>query len=1005
MGPMQASIESKPTVETPAIELILDKLSSWAWGGIGAVSSIPIGMALGYVTREVFISLVPSYLDDFRLGNLSLNGETKSGDFIFAIVVIGSIFITGALIARASVRQSLSGRSRILILVEASLTVPVLAVIIFSTGKLFSTPIDSPLTLTVLLQILPLIFIRLRHFLAEKTRLAPAGPLDFQAPEYTAQLILSACSGLGALGMTVAIRHLARSLTVPHQVWWLLTAAITLALLVGLVVVFERITQPRVAIGLGAVVVGLPAAFLVLPPLMTTAVNQPVIYPGIKPWSWVLVIAILGVAVAIEFWIRLAQAQSAKGFWQNIPSLSVALILVPIRAVFVPPMVPTDDYHFGELFSPAVLWHSWNQQPYVDVFLPRGVVQNIIPEFVNGVVNDGTATVLATVMPLLAVVVIAIAHVLLRRAVGFILATVMVASVGVANFYLEGDLLVLSILVLLLAFIHTRRNPWLVGTAFVFGNGLSIILYPMMGVASLGLSGLVLAFGVVGSLLDRAPNQKAYVWKLILSVTLSALALALSPAREWVSAAFQYIVSNASSNSEAFGISLEASWKIQQGLDQLLSLSFVGAIFLTLWLGWRLWREARVPNWTTLSRMGLVLVPGVFALGMLGRFLGRVDATHWSLRPSLGSTVTLCIVIPAILALALRAKARKPILVSLGLGLVLVLMSVPVFQGGLLRSALGELPAPDVTLSKQLSDSVPLVGLGQSDAEYVSSLATIREISGNLAPGEPVLNLSNRGLLYGYMDWRMPIPYLAAYNIESTAAEIATIKTLDENPPKVAFLGPGPQHDGGSLTLRNPILSGWLMSNYEPLECSGSYWAINKDVPPEISERLLNCTPTSGATALTSPELWGRSIGGIPDLAKAPAYWGEHANGDLRAQSAQLTSVSERDYAWFALGQSVANATLESLLILDSRCLVKPEPSALGAESSARASIGIFSQGSDTPIESITFVWGEGLFVIPLDAYPRLRGELGNGTEIRLAIPAGSCDGFWAVDAYTRSRD
>ena len=309
--------------------------------------------------------------------------------------------------------------------------------------------------------------------------------------------------------------------------------------------------------------------------------------------------------------------------------------------------------------------------------------------------------------------------------------------------------------------------------------------------------------------------------------------------------------------------------------------------------------------------------------------------------------------------------------------------------------------------SQQSSDtaalSIPSLGHGNSDGNHVASLVAIKAIAANLENGESVLNLSNRGALFKYMKWRNPIEYLAPYNIPSSAQELEVVKQLSIDPPRIAFIGPGPQHDGWSLTLRNPILANWIVANYTPVRCGDTTWALHNSRHSSTQMPTLNCPLTDSSKALTSAQIWASSIGAPSDLMNIPSSWGSRAT-PRRLNSKIIhvyASTQTNEIQSFIL--AVPGGDMKSqLLEISSSCPFGARKFLNSASYTAEVKWG--PKDNVEPFYNSTFVWRAGNLIVPMDAYPTWVADLSATKFIRLTIPSVECQSDWMIFAQMRSR-
>ena len=266
------------------------------------------------------------------------------------------------------------------------------------------------------------------------------------------------------------------------------------------------------------------------------------------------------------------------------------------------------------------------------------------------------------------------------------------------------------------------------------------------------------------------------------------------------------------------------------------------------------------------------------------------------------------------------------------------------------------------------------------------------------------MNISNRGALFGYLGWRDPIADLAPYNIESAAAERQVVAKLDGAKPRYALIGPGPQNDGLSLSLRNPLLAHWVMRNYTPMQCGSFVWATLGTRPDASGAGALRCpqaTARAGRAADVAA-LWSAGIGAPTDLDLIPASWGARAS-DLGGQRfvATRSGADGPSGQKFALGLPAHLAGAHDLLVLTATCPSNPRaksPSSVN-RTELRASLTWGAPDTSGGISASTFEWGAGRLVVPVDSYPTWPTNRAVPRGIALSVPTLDCAGGWALQA------
>ena len=977
------------------------RTSSVIWTVVAIVAATPL-LVLAALGTQILVGLLlpPAALDSFRVGQLAQSGKTKTGDALFPFVFFGLLLLVAGLTRRFLGNREPPRPLKQFLALEAVCAVPIIVQSFLGTGRPLLPVVDSPVLATALVQLAPACFFLVWTWLVRRRRTSAQARRQFLP-----FLLLSSTMALAALGTVTALRHTLAPTPIPPALVITVAAivAVGLSASVALLLAWEGADR-KVTLSVGFTGAALLTLPLLLPPLMAQD-GRAVPVPGPDILSWKIALTLLGILLVVEALIRHIWREN-HGFWFAIPSVAIAIFAGPLRATYGLPGINADDYHFGEMISPFTLWLNSGQIPYTDQLLPRGILLNVVPDAVNTVLNDGSAAALGLVFVFIAVVIAAIAHLLLRRSIGFGLATVAVLLMAIANTTMEGDFLVGAMLLWTLAFALRRPNAIGLGVVCVVVNTVAILAYPMMGIVSAGLTVGAVGLGFVGAALSKSRAEIGYAVLATVAGVATAIAVGLSPIGPVVLAAIRYVVSNAAGNSEAFGIALEATWETPFAAGQVISMGFVLGFFASIYLLWQKRRNFRTPQLSGYLSLGVAAVPAVLVLVLLGRYFGRIDSGEWPIRLAAGSLLVLGLIVPGVVHLVAREKSRTLTRVSIAIAACLSIVILPLGQGGGVRSSLGMLDAPSEWTSAEATTTIPTLGLGMDTTAHTAELTELRSISSDLPPGEKVLNLSNRGALFAYLGWNNPIAYLAPYNIETAAAEIDVVAALEKDPPTYAFVGPGPQHDGGSLTLRTPMLAHWVADNYTPIHCGGFTWATLGTGDTGIGAGDLICPDTAETDAVTSiPALWTASIGAPADLGLIPASWGARA-GQITAVDATVTETASpnatQNQSFQVDLEPRGNPT--DLLVLSAVCAANPQAAAPSSSSgNSRATLTWADTGAADG-RSASFVWGAGKFIVPVDAYPEWSQADPPPESLQLVVPGIDCPGPWRVRASSMQR-
>ncbi len=977
----------------------LKRDQSLLWTLCAAFAAFPGATSAGLFSNFVISKYIHSQtLDEFRVGSLALTGLTKTGEFFIPFVLFGIIITVSVFVFNRSKSGLLTKTDQVFLSTSAILAMPAMVPFILGNGGPIYPFADSAFLLVLVLQLPPVMFI----FVRMSRKYVPRNRVAIES-DYLLRLWLLAASPISFMGVLVAVRYF----VAPMPAKSLLLIGVGFVLIALLVTVLADVI-PRIILdpfnigNLGFSLLGILGLPLLLPPLLNSVSGSAVI-PGLNAKAWKVLLVISTLVILVETLIRRFRANRVLST-SGIPSFAISAFLVPLRGVYGVPSISSDDYHFGEIFSPEFLFRKFHQIPYSEIVLPRGLLANVVPGIANEVLFNGSASTSTFVFLVIAFFVVGISHVLLREVVGVSAATIMVGFVAVANTYLENDLLVSSLLLFAVGVILRRPRPLILGPLIAISVSIAILTYPLMGVAMFAVVFCVFTASALGELLRRQYDPK-YLMTSIFTFTCTILLIYYSPIGQPLIDAFEYVLINAGSNTESFGVSIDLTFGTPFALGQILSMSFMLGIFVSLWIFWINRKSLFSPSWRSYSSLMLALTPALFSFGFFSRYLGRIDPSEWIYRSAAGSIVVMGIITPAVLLISDKKEFAKASYMFFAMAALISLSVAPIGRGGLIGSLIEQVESPNSWSTEAVIESIPMLGLGKSDTNHIASLIEIKGVVANLADGEPVLNLSNRGSLFKYMNWRNPLGYLAPYNIPSSSEEIAVVNRLKENPPLIAFLGPGNQHDGLSLTLRNPLLANWVVSNYDPIECGSTAWAVLNSELTTNQLPKLNCPQTEVEKTLTHTQIWASSIGAPTYLMKIPTSWGSRATPtDFDSTKIHtFTGPSSKETQSFTLVISSSDLDPQpQLLQISVSCPIENDKSLNSPDNPAELTWG--SHDSGEPHSSSTFDWGSGSFLIPMDAYPTWTSDSSKTKFVRLNTPAGKCQAGWKIVAQMRSR-
>ena len=579
--------------------------------------------------------------------------------------------------------------------------------------------------------------------------------------------------------------------------------------------------------------------------------------------------------------------------WLSPFALVSTIVLLKAAAVIGPPLIPLDDYHFGEFLNPWWTLVSDGQLPYVGHTPARGILSNYAPMALSVSFFDGTAAAVPATFPLLGVLMILVAYRPLVAAMGLPVTVLALTMYPLANGLWEIHIAWAAVFALLMVTFGRSPPParwlllWLaVGTAMVLlapGQGAILVIatIPM---------GLTMVLRGVKE--ESVPRTLAAVSGFALG---GLLVLLLTPLGEMVFGAARYGLEQARSNLNAFGI----TWSF--GLQQLDNR------------GQRWWELVRA-SWVFLPLfsgvIGLVLVMrpkgrrldarlvGAIALFVTGvlyiaRAAGRIDPPpSWS-RMGITTAFFGLLLLPLLLSYVARATTRHVVIVLLAT----VGVMTP-FVAGIDPTLIYDRPALGVPAPDNLVDGsalgLPNMGRARVDPEHLMRLLAVNDALDRYGSDDrSYLDLTNRAARYFYTGAHIPIEVGAVYNLADAEQEYRNVERLRREAPRLILASSGDNDllDGGVVSLRSHFIYRFAMDRYRPIlveyELGTQVWMLENARSPERGDesrwteeelRIVDSVFRPRDLRLT-PWSWGASEGTLIDSELRMATGVEVAEG------------------------------------------------------------------------------------------------------------------------------
>ena len=525
-----------------------------------------------------------------------------------------------------------------------------------------------------------------------------------------------------------------------------------------------------------------------------------------------------------------------------------------------PPLLPTDDYHFGEKL--LGFWSYINSyRPYVNYVPPHGILSDDIFAFASSLIYNDLNVQNILVSTYIVYYLFMLSSYLL---VYFLFRNIPISiSVTFCLYFLlskpEYFIFSLMIMTFLSRRFISNYKLWICTYLCVLPP--IFLLMPAQTIlCMLPLLIFILPLQILRFISDFKEkrtiiNQKYTVITLTTMFIYSLLLLLLPWLKYSFLSALKYVLENAKINQLAYGVSWTRFWDISAISLEMIRMSWIVilAIVLTLFsqLFLKILLKMLVKNFSlkkyedllfTESMLIYISIITILVL-MIPYSMGRIDPSSLS-RPGIASAIACC---PILLIMVERVylinsistsslafiKKYSDFLVFILCGFFAIFGSIlaPVNFSILVNYSNSVLSTNLV--SDTLQSNLPNIGqLGLSDDRFLE-LKTIKDfLDSHLKSDDKYLDLTNRNANYFYFDRLPPIPITAPYNLVSVDQEKSAIEILRTNTPKVILLGKPDfniNHDGGGLSLRNPMLYRFILKEYKFIQYKGFVFGLQND--------------------------------------------------------------------------------------------------------------------------------------------------------------------------------
>lgn len=499
----------------------------------------------------------------------------------------------------------------------------------------------------------------------------------------------------------------------------------------------------------------------------------------------------------LQRYIKYPHAQLSK----IISPIAIFALLIGLKfGNTSPPMLPTDDYHFGEQL---LGWWLYLQGsiPYIDYVPAHGLIDDDLKGFISHFFYNGSAS--------------SVWGEASRVGTAFLAATAFFAfyrftkSLSIAFvliLVLEGRMTWLFFIPFLCLWFNPqliqKPSKWL--GVWLLTVPIIILGTPPQGILLVASSSFMMLF-----ILTQFIKTKNKDWKYIIGAIVTLLILSItSPFLNMLLGAIRYVLINGSINQVAYGIFWPFSWDPQNTnfLLEFKRMSWVIVVIIIITISYETLKNDKLKFKNILPAITTTL----FILLLIPYSMGRIDPNSLS-RAGVISMMCWLILYP----LACWHLCTKiNILLITGIGMILFsnysFNSFPHISTSTIRT--------DQLIDAKKYD-LPNIGTANiNDVDWWYRLVKLNTLlNKKLSKQESYLDLSSRNAHYFYFGRSPLISVTAPYNLVSRNQQIREILKLSKNPPKIALLeAANVNMDGGGLALRTPFLYEFIIENYIP---------------------------------------------------------------------------------------------------------------------------------------------------------------------------------------------
>ena len=503
---------------------------------------------------------------------------------------------------------------------------------------------------------------------------------------------------------------------------------------------------------------------------------------------------------------------------------------------------PTDDHHFGEKFATFLMHNNFNLEYYKDIMLVHGYV-DIIPSWIGCYIfqeNNIYGYCLGEIFfkNTLLILTIFSGLIIFDKNRLFIAPLLFFKGTNLTVFYITAYLLLLKE-----KFIE-KRYIWL--CIFSIISFIFCLTWTTIGSFCLIASIPILIYQIM-QIYKQEDKKKVIKIIFALFPIIILMCLMHTTIFEYLKEAPEYIKGNLYAFGNTYGkLNLWLPRLIVCGY-KLFALLFLPILILEL--------IKRIKEKRILSSDYFLLFAIILPLISLNYTLGRLD-TGMFFRTEFISQAYIFVVLPYFIYKFSNKKHNAFLILITIIAIILALLQIP-----------SKFKQPQININKQNLYNVGNINLKINEQSRIQNIKDF--IEQNSKNNSTLLDLTNRGMHYLYLNKKIPIKFISFYNAISTKQSNEITEKIKKNPPDIILIdSKSVMHDNIHLSLRLNSLYKWLI-------LSGKYKVVTDKENTFLvkSEKKINYTKEDlrildnilGYRNLNYlPEAWGNSINSLP---------------------------------------------------------------------------------------------------------------------------------------------